>query len=472
MTPVASGPRAGRLGVAHGFSRGGVDSDFDSTPPPLKRWATHLVGGGRTCRPAFSLLELMIGIVILGFGLIMVATMFPVAWSRARTLSQYTVERAITENAHTTVRSLLRTSGPTHIASSFESDLLFQADLTVPALDVPVRPLAPIAECPDFPSDTSVHALNLENIQVVNRQFVNEDTWLREGGALENAFNSVIGPVVEQSFFYKRISFHERMFPPMERRTSNDFAVPNDPWDAALDTRRFCWSVLYRLRDMISFDATTDISAPGSTRSFDMYYVTLRRAQPAFRYARQKPDANSLPDPCLLSASPVTPAAMDPNKDVAFPVPWRVQVQFTGIFLPGAAPTGIPTEIEVPSTLGTFNENETLMFIQMFQRGTRFIDEINGQIYEVIDQRVSPAADKATLTLDREVLFDDLDMPNNDLRCAPCGVNMLIPEELLRTVWVFPPPVEPRAAPGAPVIFNGSPPAIAIDVRTLSVGPN
>ncbi len=34
---------------------------------------------------AFSLMELMIGIVILGLGLVMVATMFPVAWTRART---------------------------------------------------------------------------------------------------------------------------------------------------------------------------------------------------------------------------------------------------------------------------------------------------------------------------------------------------------------------------------------------------
>ena len=33
---------SGRLAgwVAHGFSRGGVESKLDSRPPPLKKWAT------------------------------------------------------------------------------------------------------------------------------------------------------------------------------------------------------------------------------------------------------------------------------------------------------------------------------------------------------------------------------------------------------------------------------------------------
>ena len=446
-----------------------LGSGFPEYQAPLS--LRFLTVAARIPRPAFSLLELMIGIVILGFGLVMVATMFPVAWSRARTLSQYTVERAITQNAHTTVRALVRVSGPSRIASSFESDLLFQPDLSVADLDVPKTPLVPIAACAAFPTDTSVHALNLENIQVLDRQFVNEDTWLREGGDLYDAFLNIAGPAIEQSFFYKRISFHERLFPPMDRRSSNDFTAPDPRWDDVLDTRRFAWSVLYRLRDIVPF-SLTDTSAPGSTRSFDMYYVTLRRGQPAFRYARQKPDSNSLPDPCLLSALPVTPAAMDPDKDVMFPVPWRVQVQFPNSIVLGALPTGIPTEIEVPPDGGSFDASETLMFIQMFQRGTRFIDEINGQVYEVIDQRVSSDADKATLTLDREVLFDDLHIPNADPRCEPCDDTQLIDLELLRTVWVFPPPVEPRSAADAPVIFNGSPPAIAIDIRTLSVASN
>ncbi len=420
-------------------------------------------------RPAFSLLELMIGIVILGFGLVMVATMFPVAWSRARTLSQYTVERAITDNAHTTVRALVRVSGPSRIASSFESDLLFRPNLSVVDLDVPATPLVPIAACAAFPTDTSVHALNLENIQVPDRKFVNEDTWLREGGDLDIAFLNIIGPAIEQSFFYKRISFHERLFPPMDRRSSEDFTVADARWDDALDTRRFSWSVLYRLREMVPFDPA-GTSAPGSTRSFDMYYVTLRRGQSTFRYARQDPGFT--PDPCDLTVSPVPPAAMDPDKDVMFPVPWRVQVEFPDDLELAISASGIPTEIKVPPDGGSFDDSETLMLIQMFQRGTRFIDEINGQVYEVIEQRVSSAADKATLTLDREVLFDDLHIPNADPRCEPCDDAQLIDQELLRTVWVFPPPVEPRAAANAPVIFNGSPPAVAIVVRTLSVAPN
>ena len=41
----------------------------------------------------------MIGITILGLGMVMVATIFPVAWNRARTLSEYTVQRTVIAGA-------------------------------------------------------------------------------------------------------------------------------------------------------------------------------------------------------------------------------------------------------------------------------------------------------------------------------------------------------------------------------------
>ena len=439
-------------------------------------------------RPAFSLLELMIGIVILGFGLVMVATMFPVAWSRARTLSQYTVERAITENAHTTVRALVRVSSVSRNVTSFEGDPLCDPgiDGVVSASD------KAISACGGVRSDDRVHALHMENVQIANRRFADENPWkLADPGDPGDRLvylgdrddGELVGQdVVEQSFFRKRISFHERLFPPMSRRQEVDpltgeFTGADERWDNELDTRRFCWAVFHRLRAPVVDDSSgTKINCVtdelGGARSFDMYYVTLRRGQSTFRYARQDPGFT--PNPCDLTISPVPPAALDPDKDVMFPVPWRVQVQFRDEFAFDDVPTGIPTEIDVPPDGGSFDDSETLMFIQMFQRGTRFIDEINGQVYEVIEQRVSSATgkDKATLTLDREVLFDDLHIPNADPRCEPCDDTQLIDLELLRTVWVFPPPVEPRSAADAPVIFNGSPPTVAIDIRTLSVAPN
>ncbi len=423
-------------------------------------------------RPAFSLLELMIGIVILGFGLVMVATMFPVAWSRARTLSQYTVERAITENAHTTVRSLVRVSSVSRNVTSFEGDPLCY-DLGTPN--------QPVSACEGVRSDDRVHVLHMENVRVTDRGFVHEEGWRLADPSDTLAFWETELPqeeVVELSFYRKRISFHERLFPPMGRRQGVDlftdkFTGPDDRWDNELDTRRFCWAVFHRLRTPVVDDSSGAgyecvTEGLGGARSFDMYYVTLRRGQSTFRYARQDPGFT--PNPCDLTVPPVPPAAMDPDSDVMFPVPWRVQVEFPDDLALAINASGIPTEIEVPPDAGNFDDSEILMLIQLFQRGTRFIDEINGEVYEVIEQRVSSAADKATLTLDREVVVEDLDV-GPDSRCNTCSAGVQDLEELIRTVWVFPPPVEPRSAADAPVIFNGSPPAVAIDIRTLSVAP-
>ena len=425
--------------------------------------------GTRT--PGFSLLELMIGIVILGLGMVMVATMFPVAWGRARTLGEFTVQRAITGNAHATVSSLVRVSGPSRNATSFESDLLYRP-LSEDDPDDPDL-TRPIADCPlSFPSDTFVHTLNLENLQVVDRRFVAENLWLRDGENPDNAERNEAGSVIENSFFRKRVSFHERVYPPMSVRDNVDlitgeFDGEDDRWDDALATRRYGWSVFYRLREVVE---PGDAGAPGTPRSFDMYYVMLRRGQSSLRYARQATDPASLPDPCDLTGSAVDLAAMDSDMDVMFPVPWRVQVLFPTSILCGTVPTGIPTEIEIPPP-GVSTKTGT-MLIQMFQRGTRFIDNLNGQVYRVNDRRVAADLKKATLTLDREVLCEDLDIsPENDALCNPCDVDILIDAELRRTVWVFPPPVQPRAKGDDVPVFSGSPPVIAIDVRALIVAP-
>lgn len=422
----------------------------------------------------------MIGIVILGFGLIMVATMFPVAWTRARALSEFTVERAITENAHTTIGMLTRVSSISREASSFEGDPLCGPT-------GPTGPIGPIGACVNVRSDDRVHALHLENVQVERpRGFVDEDSWklADPDGLLEFVRDQETGlnsgdNVVDQSYFRKRINFQERVFPPMAHRDDVDLATgkftgPDDRWDDELDTRRFGWAVFHRLRAPVVDDSERITPAPcvtdelGRVRSFDMYYVTLRRGQSTHRYARQNP--NKTPNPCVLGTSPApAPDALGPGEDVMFPVAWRVQVEF--LMDPNPVP-GIPTEIVIPPNGSGFNDSQRLMLIQMFQRGTRFIDEINGEVYEVLDQRVSAAADQATLTLDREVLFDDLNIPDGDNRCEPCDDTSLIPQELLRTVWVFPPPVEPRASSSDPIIFKGKSPALAIDVRTLNVAPN
>ncbi len=421
-------------------------------------------------------MELMIGIVILGLGLVMVATIFPVAWTRARTLSEYTVQRAIAEGAHPTVMSLVRVSRPSvenvsspADASGFLGDLLYDQpnSLWISAC------LAP------FESDTWVHALNLENIQVARRRFITEDLWrIQDPPAMPLSNFEGIGPpvVVENSYFRKQISFRQRVYPPLAPRRNVDvegvFTGEDDGWDDALATRRFCWAVLHRLREPIN---ANDANPRSTTRSFDVYYVTLKRPSPTYRYARQDPtNPASVPDPCSLDDPPVIPVAGPPIWDVMFPVPWRVQIEFPDTLSLRNNPTGIPTEVVVPpDSLTAGNAIQKAMLVQMFPTGGRFIDELTGRVFRVVKRRViGDEADRAVLTLDREVFIEDLDLEAvNATLCLTCtpGNGATELAERLRTVWVFPPPVQATRGPGDVPIFEGSQPVVGIDVRTVNI---
>ena len=44
-------------------------------------------------------------------------------------------------------------------------------------------------------------------------------------------------------------------------------------------------------------------------------------------------------------------------------------------------------------------------------------------------------------------------------------------DDVIRTVWVFPPAVDRSLADGALPVFDGSSPVVGIDVRTVSLSP-
>lgn len=449
------------------------------------RWARYVAHGPTDLpmppqRRAFTLMELMIGIVILGLGMVMVATIFPVAWTRARTLSEYTVQRAITQGAHPTVMSLVRVSRPSvGIGPSIADASSFLGDLICD----PGNPFAPISACGAyFPSDTWVHALNLENVQVANRQFIREDLWEVEARWFTPVVLADLPPeIVDNSFFRnKQVSFLQRIYPPMEPRENVNvdgvFVGNDERWDDALGTRRFSWALFHRLRDPLGHCSTPEVRS--RIRSFDLYYVTLRRPRPTYRYARQdSTDPASVPDACELEETTnIVPAAMGPQNDLMFPVPWRVQLEFPGTLLPRGNPTGIPTEVVVPpDSLTAGTPIQKAMLVQMFPTGGRFIDELTGGVFRVVKRRVTgDAADSAVLTLDREAFIEDLDLEAiNTALCVGCIAEngATEPAELLRTVWVFPPPVQATRGPGDVPIFEGSQPVVGIDVRTLNIAP-
>ncbi len=425
-------------------------------------------------RPAFSLMELMIGIIILGLGMVMVATIFPVGWSQARILREYTVHKAVTANAHATVKSLVRVSSPTFNASSFLGDLVYDPhDPDDPSDDTP------ISTCPDYYEqigDTWVHALNLENIQVAPRRFLSEDPWHIQAPQLALDALDLPDELVESSFFRKQISFHQRVYPPLEILPNDADDAQKRRWDDALATRRFCWTVFHRLREVID---PNDLDATGNIRAFDVYFVTLRRPNPTYRYARQNP--TSVPDACNLTnlaGGAVVPTTRPPDDDVMFPVPWRVQVEFPATLLHKEDPvtgdsnaTGIPTEIMVPPPELSATPQALTMWGQMFPTGTRFIDEITGEIYRVVKRRVTgDNAEQAHLTLDREVFLEYINLDMGDPRCG-VGCEFAPYQHLLRTVWIFPPSVQATRAKGNILVFEGSQPVVDIEVQALKIPP-
>jgi len=489
---------------------------------------------------AFSLVEMMIAIVILGLGLVMVATIFPVAWDRARTLSDYTVEQAASSGAHATLQTLLRPAGhgPVEIlphpapglpleelrltAGSLAGDMFYDPTLP-PRADRGYRHLAILAY-----SDTSVHALNVENMLAKPDRTIADNRW---GLVLENPWNledpgnppGTLTQIVQNKFLdvnypnlYPRnrgASFPDRLFyggdrcltpqggtpqarvwqrlyPPMEAPPADPAAL--DQWNEKLATRRFCWAVLHRLRTRVGPERPTAppdqpksdqlvreaAAAMGSTRTFDMYYVTLRRSKSTNRYARQDPNPAKIPNPFLFdrAVAPVNPAVMESKNDVMFPVAWRVQMPFTMGATPKDNATGIPSETQFPFNAVT--GEPARMLVQMFPPGTQFIDEITGSVYRVAKRRiVDDKGEQSVLTLDREVFLEDLDLPPGDPRCDPvvCRPGSLEDEERLRTVWVFPPPVD-RTQPGGEQTptptFDGPSPVVNIEVATLSISPS
>ena len=461
-------------------------------------------------RLGFSLLELMIGIAILGLGMVMVATIFPVAWDRARTLSEYRVQRTVTDNARVTVKALARVSAPAHgpfpadaDASSFLGDVLH--DRVNNAL---------VTACPNWThppvglsnaADTWIHALNMENIRVANRAFVPERLWAAQDPELrlQGAELNLPPEVVQRSFFRAQIAFQERVYPPVGPRKKVEtedphtgerlFTGDDNAWDEALATRRYAWAVLHRLNDPLQFlpanpeemNEAEGNEAKSRRPSFDLYYVILHRSQPTNRYARQDPGLETraaVSNVCDLMVPPVVPVARPSDEDLMFPVPWRVQVEFPEDppLVTKVDATGVPTEAQVPpEALSGEDTAKKVMCVQMFPRGAQFIDEITGQVYRVVKRRVTgDEGDQAFLTLDRQVFIEDLDLPllpdgSSDPRCQPNPVGVLVECELVRTVWVFPPPVQPTTRElGDALIFEGSQPVVGIERRTLNPYPS
>jgi hypothetical protein len=407
----------------------------------------------------------MIAIVILGLGLLVVATMFPIAWTKTRDQAEFTAAITCATSASNTVPLVTRISGPNPFGPPPYTLSSFFGDLDETGAGV----------------DPWVHALHVQNLIIDAPTLPAPDSPLPLYGDFADP-NAVLGP--DNADYYLnpvapgippiayQIAFQDRVYPPLP--TPPDPAVLPGPqlaqalarWRELLSQRRFCWAVLHKL----NYDATAvPPQAPGPTdrRSFTMYYVTLRRGQPTHRFARQDNTLGAISpyvDPGnitgTLPTTPIAPTDLGPGEDALLPVPWRVEIELNP---PPPAPTGIPTEAFTNASLyGPTNRLVT----EMLPAGAWMIDERNGLIYKVAKRDIDPEnPDQAILTLDQEIPPAMLD---DDPAAGPAGVP---PGELIRTVWVFPPAVErQRGADGLPE-FIGPQPVVRIDVQVMAFSP-
>ncbi|MFQ5490451.1 MAG: prepilin-type N-terminal cleavage/methylation domain-containing protein [Phycisphaerae bacterium] len=434
------GARNGTAGVAGPvLPPEGRQADSQFSIPPRR-------AGAQFYRSAFSLAELMIALVILGIGLITVASMFPIAWTKARDLADFTTQAAITDAAQTMLANVARVSNPAGQPTSFQGD--------------------PTALFPD--PDPFVHPLHMQNLTMDRTA-----NWIAAGTLVPTVgdFEDPAAATVPNADFDLNLppsglgpglrltplptvqsTLYERVYPPLPPPPV--LAGPAlDRWWTLLNQRRYCWSALHRLDTGFPLGGGTPSTTTGDMRSFDVYLVTLRRGQATHRYARQDPtnpariapNRVAVPNPVL-----VDPLALGPENDVAFPVPWRVQIQIdqptVDLGVPGAANIA-------PATAGE------ALTAQMILRGSYLIDELNGNIYHVAKRQLDPAnVDQASLTFDASI-------NSNSLRPIPSAS-----PEFLRTVWVYPPPVD-RAADGSVAGFIGPQPVVGIDVRTMVFAP-
>ena len=282
----------------------------------------------------FSLIELMVAIVILGLGLVMVATVFPIAWGRARQLSEVTTQVSITEGAKTAIGLLTRVDGLGYNAASFVGDLVYCEEDTAHGIPNSIV----------MYSDTRVHFLHMENLLVSPRAFVPSrlNPWLEDPGTdwsdsyspwqlerkpLLGAFNPAATvcawhPDVfacRDTFLSPQVRFEQRVHPPIRRPRAADsvdltglFNGQDDEWDELLSTRRYAWAIFHRMPEpcmgQIVEDGVTytgpdewqvysaDIARKlaenameSCTHDFEVYYTMLRRPRSTLRFARQDP---------------------------------------------------------------------------------------------------------------------------------------------------------------------------------------
>ncbi len=237
----------------------------------------------------------MIAIVILGLGLLTVAAMFPIAWTKARDMAEFNNQQAITASAESTVTLVANVAGPAAVlpgASSFKGD--------------PVT---------GRPADPWVHPLHMANILATNPDPGTFD--VAYVGDFEDAINATppnsdfeLNPEDSHTPLpWVQVEFRERLYPPMPPLPDEaslpvqQYEAELDRWYTLLSQRRFCWGAFHKL-DYDPYAPVAEQPNPAEPRSFTFYFVTLRRGQ-AIRSPERARDFIALDEAVRSTEGPI-----------------------------------------------------------------------------------------------------------------------------------------------------------------------
>ncbi len=423
-------------------------------------------------RRGFSLVELMIGTIILGLGLLMIGAVLPIAWNSSIETAAQTRADGATEAAKYFMQAQARVMGGRDLFGNATFSPLGGGDGPDNASDIggqcfaasysfigdyflnPSDTNTPNAPCDANYADSNqlVHALSMENWAVdEDSQFVSDErsllvpeapslidtlTGVGVGVPLSIETNSGSFGVLQQ-VGVPVVGLRDRLFPQIPTALAPSVDVDSQ-WRRILDERKIAWAVFHRILRVPR--------SPADARHFLCYYVTLRRGDSSNRYARQ--GGSALPPD-------EAPFALGSVDDVRFPIAWRVPIQI----LPNA--TGVPSIANVGPGLPAPVDPNRCNVADMFVPGAWFIDEYNGLVARVTQREfINAEATAARLTLDQSILPADLDL-------AP-----LSSDTTVRNVWVFPPPVQPtERSSGEEVVFKAFNPVINIRVEPLTIVP-
>jgi len=354
----------------------------------------------------------MIAIIILGIGLVMVATIFPIALQQTAESIELSTAPAVADQAVATLKARLATwndfrnrrdpetgrligdgiifpdGAATQAEAENETTLAAreQSDWPNDAFNATAQPGFFPIPCDNFlrlPNQTDTLANYFTNNLVLAENridgFPDTDQEIARlvSESLPNANQARPG------FIKTKITAFDRVYPPAERYRADGTGLtpPGNPMEHRFITesarRRYTWRAFARRTN-----TPADQPSPANVgqRVFQVVIFVLKRSEPALRFPGQAYPGN-FPngDPLILA----TPGTGPPARDTLYPQPWLVLFDSDGLI--DQLTVTDPDANYATGQIRCFNEVSRLL-----SPGSIFIDFATGSPHKVLSRTLGP----------------------------------------------------------------------------------